>query len=192
MKHTIEHLVGAVLLLKNDLNQSWDFPHTHPNPSTCKDKQKPSIHVHTDHKIIDLIYLCLLPCSAALPACSSWAFHEGRCLCSESALGAPPKNLRKVSSKGQGKTSTQGGTIEHKIHTQMNRIKIPEDTRREGPPFPRIQGTSSSNCHGKILTLERRKGNQQNKKGKQKGATGAGSDWLAASSLYFILSNSLH
>ena len=85
-------------------------------------------------------------------------------LAQESALRAPPKNLRKISSKGQGKTSTQGATIEHKIHTQMNRIKIPEDTRREGPPFPRIQGTSSSNCHGKILTLERRKGNQLNKK----------------------------
>ena len=104
-------------------------------------------------------------------------------LAQESALRAPPKNLRKISSKGQGKTSTQGGTIEHKIHTQMNRIKIPEDTRREGPPFPRIQGTRSSNRHGKFLTLERRKGNQKNKR-KTEGGDGSWSgerSWLSSS-----------
>ena len=100
-------------------------------------------HRSQDHWFNLLVLAAVQCCTACL--LSSWAFHKGRCLCSESVLGAPPKNLRKISSKGQGKTSTQGGTIEHKMHTQMNRIKIPEDTRREGPPFPRIQGTSSSN-----------------------------------------------
>ena len=108
MKHTIEHLVGAVLLLKNDLNQSWDFPHTHPNPSTCKDKQKPSIHVHTDHKIIDLIYLCLLlprarartaSCCTCLSAPSTQSNHPAPSTAASkatqlTALSPWPKNQR--------------------------------------------------------------------------------------------------
>jgi len=49
---------------------------------------------------------------------------------------------------------------------KMIRIEIPDNTRREGPPFPRIQGTSSSNLHGKILTLgeNRRKGKGKTKR----------------------------
>jgi len=64
----------------------------------------------------------------------------------------------------------------------MDRIKIPEDTRREGPPFPRIQGTRSSNRHDKFLTLERRKGNQQNQKETDRGATGA-DGWIQLAAL---------
>ena len=122
--------------------------------------------------------------AAQLTALSPWPKNQ------RSELS--PRTCARSVAKEHGKTSTQGGTIEHRIHTQMSRIKIPEDTRREGPPFPRIQGTSSSNCHGKILTLERRKGNQQNKKETDGGRREQmdGYSWLP-SSLYFIPSNSL-
>jgi hypothetical protein len=55
----------------------------------------------------------------------------------------------------------------------MNRIEIPDNTRREGPPFPRIQGTSSSNLHGKILTLgeNREEGERKNKKNRERERT---------------------
>ena len=69
---------------------------------------------------------------------------------------------------------------------KMIRIEIPDNTRREGPPFPRIQGTSSSNLNGKILTLgeEREEGEGKNKKNRENQGEGG-----AAVTLYILSFN---
>ena len=87
MKQFIEHLTGRVVLMKNEHDQSWDFPHTHSIHLPAQES-----HKHETTKLLNFTISStrsLAPASANAPGHGSLrALSLGKCV-RRCCLGEP-------------------------------------------------------------------------------------------------------